>query len=243
MTADEDRIAQLYEAFNGRDFDLCIAMMARDVAWPDEAENRVLEGQEAVRDYFTNVTAPLRARYEPISLYTPQAGQVEVLARQVITSAADGTVWSSTRVRQRYTLRDQMITRMESQQDVAELTFPGIGALLHRLNDAINAGDIETLLTCYAPDAQFQDKLEGGEIRGRDAIRAHFQHLFETLRVSLSLVDYELEPDDRVRARLQVEARAPKGGLWQDGGVTIWYRLQGGVIVEQDVDDSGEDIA
>lgn len=239
MTADEDRIARLYEAFNARDFDRCFAMMVPDVSWPDELENGRLEGLGAVRAYFSNLTAPLRAHYEPISLFTPAAHQVEVLSRQTITSAADGTVWSSTRARHCYTLRNGLVSRMESEQNYTEPTFAGVEQMLYRLVDAINARDVDAAVACYAPDARFHDMLEGGEISGAEAIETHHRHLFETVDVTLSLLDYRLESDDRVRASMLAETRGLNGGIWQDGPVVIWYRLYAGLITEQDVDDSG----
>lgn len=243
MSPDENRIAQLYAAFNARDFDRCIAMMTPGVIWPDEAEDRLLVGAEDVLDYFTRVTSPLRAQYEPISLFTAPAGEVVVLARQIITSASDGTLWSSTRVRHSFTLERGLVARLESRQNDTDLQFPGVTALIERLHRAINARDVEAVLACYAPDAHFQDRLEGRELEGHAAIRAHFERLFETVRVNLSPLTYALEPDDRVRVRLQVETRSPEGRMWQDGAITVWYRLQTGVIVEQDIDDSGEERA
>lgn len=241
MTPDEDRITRLYEAFNGRDFDRCVDMMAADVVWPDEAEDGLLEGREAVRTYFTEVTSPLRAHYDVISLDTTPAGRVHALTRQTITSAADGSLWSSTRVIHRYTFHDGLVTRMESEQGSQTMTFPGVAKVLERLHAAVNARDVAGAVACYAPSARFIDKLEGGEIAGEAAIHAHFEHLFETVHVDIAVLDHELEPDDRVRARLQVVTRGPTGGLWQDDVITVWYRLEAGLIVEQDVDDSGDD--
>ena len=106
---------------------------------------------------------------------------------------------------------------------------------------AINARDLDATLACYAPNARFADGLEGGMLEGHQAIRAHFVQLFETIRVELSTIDLAREPDGRWRARLQVETRGPGGGLWQDDRVTVWYRLERGLIVEQDVDDRGDD--
>lgn len=241
MTLDEDRIAQLYEAYNGRAFDRCVSMMADDVAWPNEAEDGVLQGREAVRAYFTDVTASVRAHYDLISLHTEADGRVCALCRQTIASAADGSLWSSTRILHRYTLRGGRVTRMESEQDVHAVAFPGVAALLERLHAAVNARDLEGVVACYAPTARFVDPLEGGEIRGLGGVRAHFQQLFDTVQVKLVVLGHSLQADDRVRARIQVEARGLGGGLWQDGAITVWYRLERGLIAEQDVDDSGRD--
>jgi ketosteroid isomerase-like protein len=240
MTPDEDRIAHLYDAFNTRAFDRLLAGMAPDISWPDEVEDRRLEGLAAVRDYFETATAPLRVRHQPLVLFSPAPGWVEALTRQTVSSAADGSLWSSMRVRHRFTLRDGLITRLDSEQNYSAPTYEGVERLLRRLYEAINGQDIQTVLSCYAPNARCQDKLEGGLIAGAPAIRAHFEHLFATLRVTLALRDYRLEPDDRVRCRLQVETRSANGRLWQEGPITAWYRLEGGLIVEQDVDDSGD---
>lgn len=238
---DEDRIAQLYDAYNGRAFDRCVALMAEDVAWPDEVEDGEVHGRQGVLDYFTRVTAPLRAHYDLISLHTDAEGRVSVLSRQAIASATDGSLWSSTRVLHRFTLRDGLITRMESEQDWQGEAFPGIGALVERVHAAINARDIETIVACYAPTACFVDSFEDGEIQGHEGVRAHFEHLLEAVRLKIVMLDYALQPDDRVRVRVQAETRGPGGGLWQDGLIIVWYRLERGLIAEQDVDDSGRD--
>jgi len=109
------------------------------------------------------------------------------------------------------------------------------------LHAAINARDLEAAVACYAPDARFADGLEGGVIQGHDAIRAHFIHLFEAIRVELAVIRLSRLPDGRLRARLQVVARGPRGGLWQDDALTVWYRFERGLIVEQELDDSGRD--
>jgi ketosteroid isomerase-like protein len=241
MTPDEDRIAQLYDAYNGRAFDRCVSMMADDVEWPNEAEGGVLQGREAVRAYFIDITAPVRVHYDLISLHTEADGRICALCRQTIVSAADGSLWSSTRVLHRYTLRNGRVTRMESEQDVHAAAFPGIAALLERLHAAINARDLEAVVACYAPTARFVDPLEGGEIRGLGGVRAHFEQLFEAVRLKLVVLGHTLQPDDRIRARVQAETRGPGGGLWQDDTITVWYRLDRGLIAEQDVDDSGLD--
>lgn len=241
MTPDEDRIAQLYAAFNARAFDRCVAMMADDITWPDEVEDGLIEGREAVGIYFSETTAPLLARYDLLSLHTGADGRVSSLTRQTIASANDGSLWSSTRVVHTFSLRDGLFTGMEAQQDWQGEAFPGIDALLARLHTGLNAGDAEAVTACYAPDARFADNLEGGEIQGAEAVRAHFIHLFETIHLRIALVDYALEPDDRVRARLHIVTRGPGGGLWQDDIITVWYRLERGLIAEQDVDDSGRD--
>lgn len=104
---------------------------------------------------------------------------------------------------------------------------------------AINARDLDATVACYASHARFADGLEGGMLEGLEAIRAHFAHLFETIHVELAMIDLIRQADGRLRASLQVVTRGPGGGLWQDDVVTVWYRLERGLIVEQDVDDSG----
>lgn len=239
MTADEARIAPLYEAFNAQAFDRLASLLAPDVDWPDEAEGVPLRGRDAVRDYLVRIASALRVRYEPISLHTRPDGEVAVLCRQVVTSAANGSPWSSTRVLHRYAFREGLVARLGTEQDCQATRFAGIDALLTRLHAAINAGDLDAILACYAPNVRFVDTFEEGLVQGAESLRAHFRHLLETVRLEIAVVDYVLEPDDRVRARLQVTTRGAGGGFWQDGLVTVWYRLEYGLIVDQDIDDSG----
>jgi ketosteroid isomerase-like protein len=117
--------------------------------------------------------------------------------------------------------------------------FDAVEALLRRLHLALNAADIDAVVACYAPTARFVDSLDGGEIDGLDAVRAHFTRLFESVRLEISVLDHTLEPDGRVKARMHVVTRGLGGGLWQDGEITVRYRLEHGLIAEQDVDDSG----
>jgi len=239
MTADEARIAPLYAAFNAQAFDRLAAMMTPDVVWPDEAEGVSLHGRQATADYLARIAASLQVRYEPISLYTDENGAVAVLCRQHVASAANGVPWSNTRVLHRYVFRDGLVARLSTEQDHRDTRFPGVDALLERVHAAINAGDLDAILACYAPDARFFDTFENGVVQGPEGLRAHFRHLLETVRLEIAVLDYALEPDDRVRVRLQVVTRGVGGGLWQDGLVTVWYRLENGLIVDQDIDDSG----
>lgn len=106
------------------------------------------------------------------------------------------------------------------------------------LHAAVNARDIDAITACYDPAARFVDGLEGGMLDGLEAIRAYFIRLLDTIRVVVALIDLDREPDGRLRALLQVEARGPHGGLWEDQTVSVSYRLERGLIVAQDVKDS-----
>lgn len=241
MSLDAFPIARLYDLFNARDLEGFLAMLTPDVEWPDEAEDRVLIGRDAIRVYALETTAPLIARYVPIAFHVEADGRIAALARQLIASAADGSLWSSTRVLHRWTVRENLVARVEIEQNHQDLTFPGIDAMLAGLLARLNAGDVEGALAYFAPDARFIDSFEGGVIESRDDLRAHFAHLFDTIRIRMDLIDYRIETDDRVRMRARVETRGPGGGLWQDDVILIWYRLERGLIVTQDVDDSGRD--
>jgi len=117
--------------------------------------------------------------------------------------------------------------------------FDAVEALLRRLCLALNARDLAAVVACYAPDARFADNLDGGEVEGLEAVRGHFIRLFEAVRLEISLMDHALTPDGRVKARMHVVTRGLGGGLWQDGEITVRYRLEHGLIAEQDVDDHG----
>ncbi|KQV57728.1 MULTISPECIES: nuclear transport factor 2 family protein [unclassified Caulobacter] len=117
--------------------------------------------------------------------------------------------------------------------------FDTVEALLRRLHRALNARDLDAIVACYAPDARFADNLDGGVVEGLEAVRGHFIRLFEAVRLEISLLDHALEPDGRVKARIHVVTRGLGGGLWQDGEITVRYRLEHGLIAEQDVDDGG----
>lgn len=241
MTAAEDRILKLYRLFNGRDFDGFFAMLAPDVDWPNDADDTRLIGRDALRVYMLNDTAALRAEYAPIQTKILSDGRVSVLARQRIYSVADGTIWSDTTIRQLFTLRDDLVARMDAQRDIAAASGEdSLEPLLNTLYEAIDRRDIEAVMSVFHPEARIPDSLEQSTVCGREAIRAYYLRQFAAIQVASSLLSTKRLPDDSVEASLHVLVRGSTGGFWWEGSVTATYQTRDGLIIDMDLAPEGE---
>ncbi len=106
-----------------------------------------------------------------------------------------------------------------------------------QLYDAFQGGDFGRRVAMFPEPNGAGDGL-AGHLTGA---HARLFQSFQTIGLEISVLNYALEPDDRARARSYVTARGPGGGPWQDDVITVWYRLERGLIAEQDIDDSGRD--
>jgi ketosteroid isomerase-like protein len=64
----EEQLRALYEAFNNRDVDRCLAAMTPDVDWANGWEGGREIGREAVRDYWQRQWAAIDSRADPSSI-------------------------------------------------------------------------------------------------------------------------------------------------------------------------------
>ena len=102
---DEQRLRELYDAFNARDIETALAAMIDDVDWPNAWEGGRVQGREAVRSYWTRQWAELDSWVEPVTVRTRSDGRVAVDVRQAhetwraenavsFTSTSCATGWS-----------------------------------------------------------------------------------------------------------------------------------------------------
>lgn len=237
MTAAEDRVLDLYDVFNARDFDGFFKMLAPDVDWPNDTDDTRLVGRDALRVFMFNDTAALRAAYAPIQAKTLDDGRISVLTRQRIYSAADGSTWSETHVRHIFTLQGDLVARMDAERDVSGSDgLDPLEPLLTTLYDAIDRQDIETVVSAFHPRARIPDSLEHTTVSGLEAIRAYYLRQFKVIRVTSSLLSTRRLANGSVEAVMHVLLRGSAGGLWWEGPVTATYQTRSGLITEMDIE-------
>ena len=73
----EERLRSLYQAFNARDVDTCLAAMTPDVDWANGWEGGRVVGREAVRAYWERQWAAIDSTAEPTSVSERPDGTVE----------------------------------------------------------------------------------------------------------------------------------------------------------------------
>ena len=101
-----------YAAFNARDIDAALALMAPDVAWPKAFKGGFAHGSEAVRAYWTEQWSEINPHVEPVAFHLEDAGQILVEVHQVVRDLA-GAVLADERVGHRFTIEHGLIQAME----------------------------------------------------------------------------------------------------------------------------------
>lgn len=125
---DEQRLRELYAAFNARDVDTALAGMSDDVDWPNGWEGGRLHGREAVRAYWNRQWAELDARVEPVTISTRADGRIAVDVHQHARNLAGDVVWDG-HVRHVYELRGGLVARMDIEEPAPETNLPVTGGL------------------------------------------------------------------------------------------------------------------
>jgi ketosteroid isomerase-like protein len=107
----ESVIREAYGAFNRRDPEAAVALMAPDVEWPDAAAGGFVHGRDAVGAHWREQFESVDPRVEPLDFREDPDGRIAVTVRQAITP--DGGESSEQRLVHLYTIRDGLIERME----------------------------------------------------------------------------------------------------------------------------------
>lgn len=113
-----------------------------------------------------------------------------------------------------------------------------------QLYAAFNARDVDAVLAALAPDVDWPNGMEGGRVRGHDAVRAYWTRQWETLdprvepvavRADAPAADDAGTGEQRVVVDVRQVVRDRAGALLADGTVRHAYRLRGGRVVAMDV--------
>jgi ketosteroid isomerase-like protein len=107
----EALLRSLYEAFNARDIDTCLAAMTPDVDWANGWEGGRVHGRAAVRDYWERQWAAIESTAEPTTVRQRPDGKVEV-AVHLVARDNGGNVLTDGEGRHVYEFRGGLIERM-----------------------------------------------------------------------------------------------------------------------------------
>lgn len=108
----EDLLRRAYTSFNARDIDRALSVMHPDVDWPNGMEGGREVGRDAVRAYWTRQFGLIDSNVEPVGFSEDDEGRIVVDVDQVVRDL-DGAVLSERRIQHVYTLRDDLIARMD----------------------------------------------------------------------------------------------------------------------------------
>jgi hypothetical protein len=110
----EARLRTLYDAFNKREVDACLAAMTLDVDWANGWEGGRVVGRHAVRDYWQRQWAEIDSTAEPTAVTERPDGTIEV-AVHLVARDKEGKVLNEGRGRHVYEFRGDLVARMTIQ--------------------------------------------------------------------------------------------------------------------------------
>ncbi len=113
--------------------------------------------------------------------------------------------------------------------------MPDRKALLLRLYKAFNDRDVGALVDAMHPDVDWPNFLEGGRVRGREALRAYWAGQFAMVAPEASPIEMLELSDDRVFVRLHYVIKAlDGGGVWTDEITTNTFTFEDDLIRRMD---------
>jgi SnoaL-like domain len=107
----EAQLRSLYEAFNTREVDVCLAAMTPDVDWANGWEGGRVVGRDAVRDYWQRQWAEIDSTAEPTAVTERPDGTIEV-AVHLVACDKEGNVVMDGEACHVYEFRGDLVSRM-----------------------------------------------------------------------------------------------------------------------------------
>lgn len=112
----EEIIRKAYAAFNKRDIDAALLTMHPAIQWPKAFEGGYVNGQAAVREYWTRQWTEINPTVEPIDVSEWQEDKVVVTVHQRVKDLQGKLLFDGT-VKHVYTVKEGMLLRMDIEGD------------------------------------------------------------------------------------------------------------------------------
>ena len=105
-------LKNIYDAFNRREIEIVLAMMAEDVKWANGMEGGFVDGRENVREYWRRQFEIINPRLEILKTETDENGRAVVTVHQVVRDLS-GKLLAEKTVRQIFTIENGLIKIFE----------------------------------------------------------------------------------------------------------------------------------
>lgn len=112
MSANQDFLQNLYDAFNKREIETIISLMRPGVKWANGMEGGFVYGREAVRQYWTDQFKAIQPELETLKFETDETNRNIVTVHQIIKDL-QGNVLADATVQQIFTIEDGLINLYE----------------------------------------------------------------------------------------------------------------------------------
>ena len=115
MSENQEVLRKVYEAFNVRDIDACLAVMHPEVDWPNGWEGGRVHGHEGVREYWTRQWAAIDPSVEIAGSRTEEDGRIALQVHQVVRDL-EGKILVDGMVEHVYRIEDGLVRRMDIRE-------------------------------------------------------------------------------------------------------------------------------
>jgi ketosteroid isomerase-like protein len=112
MSANQEFLQNLYDAFNRREIETIISLMRPDVKWANGLEGGFVYGRDAVREYWTNQFKNIQPELETLKFETDENDRNIVTVHQIVKDL-QGNVLADATVHQIFTIEDGLIRLYE----------------------------------------------------------------------------------------------------------------------------------
>ena len=116
-------IEQAYSAFNRRDVEGALALMAHDVSWPKASEGGRVTGKKEIRAYWTRQWGEFDPHVEPLAITEEDGGKIRVRVHQLVRNLR-GEILSDSEVLHIFTMNGGLIAAMNIGDDPDSIAGP-----------------------------------------------------------------------------------------------------------------------
>lgn len=110
--------------------------------------------------------------------------------------------------------------------------------LLQSAYDAFNERDLDFLLLLMHPEVDWANGMEGGRIRGHQAVRDYWTRQWDVIDPIVKPQRFETLPDGRIIVHVHQVVRDLDGNVILDRTVQHIYRLEGAQILSMEIQES-----
>lgn len=114
---------------------------------------------------------------------------------------------------------------------------PAEEQLLRDMYAAFNAREIDAVLAHMHPEVDWPDVMEGGRLRGHDAVRSYWAAQFAQMEPTVEPVGFRTTSDDRVAVDVHQVVRDLRGNVQADTRVVHVYTFRDRQIARMDVEE------
>ena len=112
MISNEEFLRKLYDAFNRREIETVLSMIAEDVKWANGMEGGFIYGRDNVREYWRRQFEVFSPQLEILKIETNQNERTVVIVHQIVKDL-EGNIVAERTVEQIFTFDRELIKTFE----------------------------------------------------------------------------------------------------------------------------------